>query len=49
MAVGITKGRDELLDAVNAVLHQISKEDRQAMMEKAVYAEPEDLDDEDQE
>lgn len=49
VAVGITKGRDELLDAVNAVLHQISKEDRQAMMEKAVYAEPEDLDDEDQE
>ena len=46
VAVGIAKGRDELLDAVNAVLHKISKEDRQAMMEKAVYAEPEDLDDE---
>ena len=46
VAVGIAKDRDELLDAVNAVLHKISKEDRQAMMEKAVYAEPEDLDDE---
>lgn len=45
VAVGIAKDRDELLDAVNAVLHKISKEDRQAMMEKAVYAEPEDLDD----
>ena len=48
VAVGIAKGRDELLDAVNAVLHKISKEDRQAMMEKAVYAEPEDLDDDEE-
>ena len=48
VAVGIAKGRDVLLDAVNAVLHKISKEDRQAMMEKAVYAEPEDLDDDEE-
>lgn len=45
VAIGIAKDREELLDAVNAVLHQFSDEERQAMMDHAVYAEPEDLDD----
>lgn len=45
VAVGVAKDRDELLNAVNAVVHKISKEERQALMEKAVYAEPEDLGD----
>lgn len=49
VAVGIAKDRGELLDAVNASLHKISKEERQAIMDRAVYAEPEDLDDEEQE
>lgn len=41
MAIGVTKNRDTLLDAVNVVLHGISAEKRNALMLDAIYAEPE--------
>lgn len=41
MAIGVTKDRDALLDAVNVVLHGISAEKRNALMLDAIYAEPE--------
>lgn len=46
VAIGITKGRDELLDAVNAILHGISDEKRTVLMDRAIYAEPEPAEDE---
>lgn len=47
VAVGVTKGRDFLLAAVNGALETVSDADRKAMMDRAVYAEPENLDDAD--
>lgn len=44
VAIGVTKGRDVLLDAVNVVLHGISDEKRNRLMLNAIYAEPEDVD-----
>ncbi|MBQ4091945.1 MAG: transporter substrate-binding domain-containing protein [Firmicutes bacterium] len=48
VAIGITKGRDALVDAVNIVLHGISDEKRTVMMDRAIYAEPEEADDEEE-
>lgn len=41
VAIGVTKGRDALLDAVNIVIHGISDEKRTVLMDRAIYAEPE--------
>lgn len=45
VAIGLTKGRDVLLAAVNGVLHKISNDQRSLWMERAVYAVPENYDD----
>ena len=46
VAIGITKGRDVLFDAVNAVVHGISEEKRNVLMDRAIYAQPEETDEE---
>ena len=45
VAIGLAKGRDVLLVAVNGVLHKISDDQRSLWMERAVYAVPENYDD----
>lgn len=45
VAIGLAKGRDVLLAAVNGVLHKISDDQRSLWMERAVYAVPENYDD----
>lgn len=45
VAIGVAKGRDVLLAAVNGVLHKISDDQRSLWMERAVYAVPENYDD----
>lgn len=45
VAIGVAKGRDVLLAAVNGVLHKITDEQRSLWMERAVYAVPENYDD----
>ena len=45
VAIGLAKGRDVLLAAVNGVLHKISNDQRSLWMERAVYAVPENYDD----
>ena len=46
VAIGVTKGRDVLFDAVNAVVHGISEEKRNVLMDRAIYAQPEETDEE---
>ncbi len=42
-AVGMAKDRIELMDGVNAAIASISPEERKVLMDRAVYAEPENL------
>ena len=42
VAIGVKKGRTDLVDEINAVLHGISQEDRTLMMDYAVYEQPQD-------
>ncbi|MBR5329501.1 MAG: transporter substrate-binding domain-containing protein [Firmicutes bacterium] len=46
VAIGVTKGREALLDAVNIVVHGISPEKRTVLMDRAIYAEPEEVEEE---
>ena len=48
-AVGMAKDRTELMDAVNAAIATISPEERKVLMDRAVYAEPKDLEEADKE
>ena len=41
VAIGVAKDRETLKDAVNAALHKLSVEERRVMMDRAIYAEPE--------
>ncbi len=48
-AVGMAKDRIELMDVVNAAIASISPEERKVLMDRAVYAEPENLEEDKEE